>query len=204
MRILLIILLAVSDLCAQSDAATDARWLQPEETVGFVALPPVPVNFRRVVYSPPIERRVEPKVPTASYCDAAVIKAARQALKDNAPGGWCGRGVYNVLSALGLGSQLESVNGQEWPSILKRAGWRPVKVSDPKNAPHLSVLVYDSDVKRHGRNIRGTKGGTYGHVELVLLSSLGERWYIADEVRFKPGGTVLDNFTGIAWVPPFN
>jgi hypothetical protein len=49
---------------------------------------------------------------------------------------------------------------------------------------------------------RGTPGGYYGHVEMVALGPSGSRLYVADSPRVRPGGTVRDNFTGRAWMPP--
>lgn len=197
---IIIVCLAALSVMPRAGAQADSRWLTAEETGNVVALPPVPANFQKVSYvaAAPLNARAI----RASYCDEDVLAAAKKALRDNAPSGWCGRGVYNILSAFDLAGGLTSVNGQEWPRILRDAGWRPVRLSDPKKAPHLSILVYDSDVKRYGYNRRKTRGGSYGHVEIVMRSSLGELWYIADEVRFKPGGSVPDNFTGIAWRPP--
>ena len=49
---------------------------------------------------------------------------------------------------------------------------------------------------------RGTPGGYFGHVEMVSLAPSGGRIYVADNPRPIPGGSVPDNFTGRAWVPP--
>lgn len=182
---------------AQTSSSTDPRWLTPQESGSVITLGPAPVVMRKVVYSPPV-----PVVKRDRYCDEAVLIAAKRAIRDDAPNGWCGRGVFNVLTTLGVGDGLESANGQDWGDVLRKNGWTPKRCSSPFDAPHMSVLIYDSDKRLLGRNVRGTPGGNYGHVELVLISSLGERWYIADDVRFKPGGSVLDNFTGVAWVPP--
>jgi len=53
-----------------------------------------------------------------------------------------------------------------------------------------------------GKAPRGTPGGYYGHVEMVALAPKGGRMFVADSPRPKPGGSVPDNFTGRAWVPP--
>ncbi|MCK9590304.1 MAG: hypothetical protein M0Q93_13215, partial [Terrimicrobiaceae bacterium] len=45
-------------------------------------------------------------------------------------------------------------------------------------------------------------GGYFGHVEMVSLAPSGGRIYVADSPRPIPGGSVPDNFTGRAWVPP--
>ncbi len=120
---------------------------------------------------------------------------------DSIPSGWCGRAMLSLLNRSGVGRGLKPGNGQDWEKILADAGWRPVKVSSPWRAPLGSVLVYVGD-RRMGKAPRGTPGGYYGHVEMVALSPNGGRMFVADNPRPKPGGSVPDNFTGRAWVPP--
>lgn len=120
---------------------------------------------------------------------------------DGIPSGWCGRAVLSLLRKSGLGDGLQAGNGQDWEKILGAAGWKPIRVSSPFKAPLGSVLVYLGD-RRVGKMPRGTPGGYYGHVEMVALSPHGGRLYVADNPRPRPGGTVPDNFTGRAWVPP--
>lgn len=121
--------------------------------------------------------------------------------RDGIPSGWCGRGMLSLLHKSGLGEGLKPGNGQDWEKILAAAGWKPVRVASPYRAPLGSVLVYFGD-RKVGKSPRGTPGGRYGHVEMVALAPNGGRVYIADLPRVKPGGTVPDNFTGRAWVPP--
>ncbi|MFZ4777860.1 MAG: hypothetical protein ACOYM3_21030 [Terrimicrobiaceae bacterium] len=120
---------------------------------------------------------------------------------DGIPSGWCGRAMYSLLNKSGLGKGLKQGNGQDWEKILYDAGWRPVKTSSPARAPMGSVLVYAGD-RRMGKMPRGTPGGYFGHVEMVSLAPNGGRIYVADCPRPIPGGSVPDNFTGRAWVPP--
>lgn len=120
---------------------------------------------------------------------------------DGIPSGWCGRAMLSLLNQSGLGRGLKPGNGQDWEKILADAGWRPVKVSSPTKAPLGSVLVYLGD-QRMGKRPRGTPGGYFGHVEMVSLAPKGGRIYVADCPRPIPGGSVPDNFTGRAWVPP--
>jgi len=120
---------------------------------------------------------------------------------DSIPSGWCGRAMLSLLNRSGVGRGLKPGNGQDWEKILAEAGWRPVKVSSPWRAPLGSVLVYSGD-SRLGKSPRGTPGGYFGHVEMVALSPHGGRMFVADSPRPKPGGSVPDNFTGRAWVPP--
>lgn len=120
---------------------------------------------------------------------------------DNIPSGWCGRAMLSLLNKAGLARGLKPGNGQDWEQILSDAGWRPVKVSSPARAPLGSVLVYSGD-QRLGRIPRGTPGGYFGHVEMVSLAPNGGRIYVADCPRSIPGGSVPNNFTGRAWLPP--
>jgi len=129
-------------------------------------------------------------------------EAIQVAKTDHVGAGWCGRGVRHVLNEIGLGAGLKGANGHDWEQNLADAGWKPLRVDSPGRAPLGSVLVYSSDVRILGRNARGTAGGRYGHVEFVAKDASGGRVYVADHVRGRPGGTVLDNFTGRAWLPP--
>lgn len=120
---------------------------------------------------------------------------------DGIPSGWCGRAMLSLLNQSGVGKGLKPGNGQDWEKILAEAGWKPVKVSSPWRAPLGSVLVYLGD-RLLGKIPRGTPGGYFGHVEMVALSPSGGRMFVADNPRPVPGGSVPDNFTGRAWVPP--
>jgi hypothetical protein len=131
----------------------------------------------------------------------ALVAAATESATDNIGSGWCGRGMLSILRSAGLGKGLAGGNGQDWEGILTRAGWKPVRCSSPQRAPLGSVLVYLGDAKV-GKHPRGTPGGYFGHVEMVALGRSGERLYVSDNPRVMPGGTVRDNFTGRAWVPP--
>jgi hypothetical protein len=37
---------------------------------------------------------------------------------------------------------------------------------------------------------------------MVAIGRSGQRLYVSDNPRLAPGGTVSDNFTGRAWIPP--
>lgn len=143
--------------------------------------------------------RAEPAAPTLTR--QALVAAAVDSATDHIGSGWCGRGMLSVLRNAGLGNGLEGGNGQDWEKILLQAGWRPVRCATPFKAPLGSVLVYSGD-RRVGKRPRGTPGGYYGHVEMVALGTAGQRLYVSDCARPLPGGTVRDNFTGRAWVPP--
>lgn len=132
---------------------------------------------------------------------STLVAAAVESATDNIGSGWCGRGMLSILRSAGLGKGLAGGNGQDWEVILNRAGWRPIRCSSPQRAPLGSVLVYSGD-QRVGKRPRGTPGGYYGHVEMVALGRSGQRLYVSDNPRVAPGGTVPDNFTGRAWLPP--
>jgi len=139
---------------------------------------------------------------SASLVSRSVLQeAVINSRTDNIPSGWCGRAMLSILRKSGLGEGLQGGNGQDWEKILAAAGWKPVRCISPHRAPLGSVLVYVGD-RRVGKLPRGTPGGYYGHVEMVALDSVGRRMYVADDARVKPGGSVPDNFTGRAWVPP--
>jgi len=131
----------------------------------------------------------------------ALEKVTTESINDGIPSGWCGRAMLSLLRKSGLGDGLKGGNGQDWEQILSGAGWKPVRVASPRSAPLGSVLVYLGD-RRLGKTPRGTPGGFHGHVEMVALAPGGGRLYVADCPRPSPGGTVPDNFTGRAWVPP--
>lgn len=132
-----------------------------------------------------------------SSLDEAVVRAKT----DSVGGGYCGRGLWSVLKDIGYGEGLQSADGQDWEVFLSRAGWLPLVCRDPNKAPLGSVLVYMSDIRRHGRNRIGTRGGIWGHAELVSMSG-SKKVFVSDAARPNPGGTVPFNFTQRAWVPP--
>jgi hypothetical protein len=132
----------------------------------------------------------------------SLLEASKVARTDNVGAGWCGRGVWSVLEEIGYGEGIKSANGQDWEVVLHQAGWVPLICPDPSHAPLGSVVVYLSDMRVHGQNLVGTKGGVYGHVELVALDENARRVYVSDKPRVKPGGTVPANFTRRAWIPP--
>jgi hypothetical protein len=132
---------------------------------------------------------------------STLLAAAVESATDNIGSGWCGRGMLSILRNAGLGNGLAGGNGQDWEMILSKAGWKAVRCSSPSRAPLGSVLVYLGD-RRVGKLPRGTPGGYYGHVEMVAIGHSGQRLYVSDNPRIAPGGTVPDNFTGRAWIPP--
>jgi hypothetical protein len=137
-----------------------------------------------------------------AFMPTGTLKEAADVSREDGVGrGWCGRGVWSVLTTLGYGEGIRSANGQDWETVLYNAGWAPLRCPDPSMAPFGSVLVYLSDMRLQGRNVVGTKGGIYGHVELVGIDQ-GKRAYISDTPRRNPGGSVPHNFTRRAWVPP--
>ncbi len=110
---------------------------------------------------------------------------------DNAHNGYCGRGVSNILTGLGLKNK--NGDGHTWKDSLPKHGWKKLDdIKNPENAPPGSVIVYDRD-----RNFTGKKGGAgFGHVEMVAEKD-GERLYVSDKARSNWGGTVPENFVGV-------
>lgn len=134
---------------------------------------------------------------------STLMAIAAESARDNIGSGWCGRAMLSLLNKAGLGEGLRGNNGQDWEKNLMNAGWKPIPCRNPQTAPLGSVLVYVGD-SRVGKRPRGTPGGYYGHVEMVALGFTGQRLYVSDNPRVRPGGSVPDNFTGRAWLPPGN
>lgn len=122
------------------------------------------------------------------------------ALTDNAFGGYCARGVANILASQGLGN-FRGLNAHDFPGRVASQGW--VKLPNnitPYNAPEGALLIFNSD-SRLGKKPRNKGGGLWGHVELIAYDKNGNRKYVSDKARNGPGGSVLDNYMG-AWVKP--
>lgn len=147
----------------------------------------LPINSYGVFFAMP---------PTTLY------KAIEASRKDGVGSGYCGRGVWSVLERIGYGEGIRSADGQDWEEVLAEAGWIPYDCPDPALAPYGAVLVYLSDMLIHGKNLVGTKGGLWGHVELVAKDRKGNRVYVSDKARSNAGGTVPFNFVKRAWLPP--
>jgi|GEM_PF-3079050 len=139
--------------------------------------------------------------------DQAVVNApadgqfsSRQALslaaRDNAGGGYCAKGVANIL--LSQGYDVTRGNAHHWDKTLPQKGWVKMEGVTPQNAPEGAVLVYDSDIHR-GRMPRGGGGSLYGHVELVCYNG-DDRLYVSDKARANAGGSVMRNYVG-AYIP---
>jgi hypothetical protein len=123
--------------------------------------------------------------------------ARRLAGQDNAPVGWCARGVANIAEAQGLGN-FRGLDAHDFPSRMASQGYVLDTSYNQYNAPEGSMIIYNSDVKL-GRPSRGTGGGLYGHVEMVTYDSAGNRGYTSSHTSSRPGGSVNDNFMGV-WV----
>ncbi len=128
-------------------------------------------------------------------------RALDLACRDDARGGYCGRGVHNILTSQGY--RVPSADGHNWDRTLPQNGWVKLEGVNARNAPEGAVLVYDSDVQRgraprNGRNGQG--GDEFGHVEVVCYDAQGNRKYVSDAARSNFGGTVPNNFVG-AYVP---
>lgn len=119
---------------------------------------------------------------------------------DNAFGGYCAKGVGNILTAQGLEEGVDFLrgDGHDWANNLERTGWVKLAVS-PEDAPPGAILVYNSDI-RAGKPNRGTGGGSYGHAE-IKVEHQGRTYYVSDKARDNYGGSVPDNYVG-AYVRP--
>lgn len=93
-------------------------------------------------------------------------------------------------------------DGKNWDTVLENLGWQKVAVKTPADAPANSMLVYKSDTDL-GKSARNGGGGTYGHVEYKGVDSSGKpAYYYGRGMKPNPGGSVPDNFTGFAYIPP--
>jgi hypothetical protein len=125
------------------------------------------------------------------------IDAINYSERDNAEGGYCAKGVANILERMGL--DCTRGHARDWDETLPENGWIKIEGLTPETAPPGAVLVYDNDAEA-GKANRGTGGGTYGHVEIVAEVA-GTRRYVSDAARRNFGGTVPDNFEG-AYIHP--
>ncbi len=93
-------------------------------------------------------------------------------------------------------------DGKNWDTVLENLGWQKVAVSSPSQAPPNSMLVYKSDPDL-GKSARNMGGGTYGHIEYKGVNADGNpAYYYGRGMKPNPGGSVPDNFTGFAYIPP--
>ncbi|PCJ18809.1 MAG: hypothetical protein COB02_10275 [Candidatus Cloacimonadota bacterium] len=122
-------------------------------------------------------------------------EAQRIARTDNAHGGYCAKGVANIL--LKMGYPVERGNAHDWDQSLPRKGWKKISCQ-PASCPSGTLLQYESNVHL-GKPGRSTGGKKWGHVEIVTSTSSDGRKYCSDACRGNSGGTVPDNFSG-AWV----
>lgn len=123
--------------------------------------------------------------------------ARNLAARDNAPVGWCARGVANIAQAQGLGN-FRGLDAHDFPNRMASQGYVLDTSYNQYNAPEGSMIIYNSDVKL-GKRPRGTGGGLYGHVEMVTYDASGKRGYTSSHTSSRPGGSVNDNFMGV-WV----
>ncbi|PCI57299.1 MAG: hypothetical protein COB36_03275 [Alphaproteobacteria bacterium] len=130
---------------------------------------------------------VVPTVSMTVLCSQFLQTAA----SDNAYGGYCAKGVANILEASGLG--YTRGNAHTWDETLPENGWQMLEGVTPENAPPGAVLVYDRDTNYQGKG----GGAQYGHVEIVAVDANGDRKYVSDAARSNWGGTVPGNFVGV-------
>lgn len=134
-------------------------------------------------------------------------QAARIAETDDAETYYCSRGTANILAAMGVDAPRAGtgVNGNDWYGELSgRDNWdmvsgsdcqpeggsRPALAEHAQGLPNGSVMTYDD----RGATT-GSSGARYGHVEIKCTID-GQTVYISDQVRYSPGGSVPDRYTG--------
>lgn len=121
----------------------------------------------------------------------------RTAKTDSAGLYQCAEGVRNLLEAAGLPHKRG--HGYQWKDSLPEAGWVKLEGVRPQDAPPGAVIAYDRDPPATRKN--NGAGSEYGHVEIAAINENGERVYISDASRKKPGGSVPHNFAGVFWHP---
>ncbi len=118
-----------------------------------------------------------------------ILKVSRT---DNAYGGYCAKGVANILENLGL--DVTRGNAHTWIDTLPKNGWVKLEGVDPTIAPIGSVLIYDRNTNH---SLQSGGGRKYGHVEQVAENENGDIRYVSDKARSNWGGTVPGNFAGV-------
>lgn len=114
-----------------------------------------------------------------------------QSRVDDAGGGYCAKGVANLLEHVGLGCQRG--DAYTWKDSLPKNGWIKLEGVTPDNAPPGAVLVYDRNSNHQGKS----GGAAFGHVEIATVDVNGKRQYVSDKARDNWGGTVPQNFVGV-------
>lgn len=118
------------------------------------------------------------------------IEAIRISQNDNAGGGYCAKGVANIINAMDIdGVTVTRGNARDWDTTLPQNGWVALEGFTPETAPPGAIIVYPPDA-----NGRGQGGGAeYGHVEIAAVDASGNRTFVSDRARSNWGGTVADN-----------
>lgn len=135
----------------------------------------------------------------ANYCGRAAAVILRDALKIP-PEQIVAAGGASSVDRIGR-SGSGSPNGQNWDNVFKNLGFEAIQINSPAEAPANSFLTYDSDTRRN-KTPRNSGGGLYGHVEFKGVNSENQSIYAFGRGGInRAGGSVEDNFRGIAWVP---
>lgn len=131
--------------------------------------------------------------PTGTTTDPYLLSSVflHQSRVDNAGGGYCAKGVANLLEHVGLGCQRG--DAYTWRDSLPRNGWIKLEGVRPEDAPPGAVLLYDRSANSTGRG----GGAEFGHVEIATVDVNGRRQYVSDKARDNWGGTVPQNFVGV-------
>ncbi len=119
-------------------------------------------------------------------------KIFRKAASDNAKEGYCARGVFNILTTLGL--PCTNGDAHTWKASLPKNGWQLVH-GRPEDAPVGAVLVFDRNKNYMSLPKDDESGRRFGHVEVVAESN-GQRMYVSDKARENYGGSVRGNYVG--------
>ena len=121
-------------------------------------------------------------------------RALRIAASDNAGGGYCARGVRNILTAMGW-DNTRHASAYQLAGTLEGDGWVRLRGVRPQDAPEGSLLLFD---KLRGSEMDGRdgQGKFHGHVELVTIGEDGQKRYTSDATRNNWGGSVGDQYLG--------
>lgn len=109
---------------------------------------------------------------------------------DNAPVGYCGRGVHNIITRKLCIRGVEKRDGHQWDNMLAgNPNFREVNCS-PTTCPPGTILTYEHETPRPRNPPAGQKGRRYGHVEFVTSDGRGGKTYCSSHCQRSWGGSV--------------
>lgn len=112
--------------------------------------------------------------------------------RDDSPIGYCGRGVYKILTKhLCLKNKgIVKDDGHRWDNNLaNNPNFKEVNCQ-PTTCPPGTIITYEHENPRPRNPPRGQKGRRFGHVEIVTYSKRGGRQYCSSHCQGKWGGSV--------------